>query len=109
MVTTAQSVVAVEEPVPRGSAQKANQWYAQLPWLVGCNYVPATAINQIETWQAECFDPETIDRELGWAESLGFNTVRIFSHWGSKPGSPEPTPYDFAEITLIRQFTGREK
>lgn len=37
-----------------------------------------TAINQIEMWQAETFDPETIDRELGFAEGLGFNTVRIF-------------------------------
>ena len=47
-------------------------------WIVGCDYVPSTAINQIEMWQAETFDPETIDRELGFAEGLGFNTVRIF-------------------------------
>jgi hypothetical protein len=52
---------------------------------VGCNYGPGTAINQLEMWQAETFDPETIDRELGWAKSIGMNTVRVFLHelpWG---------------------------
>ena len=72
----------------RWSAEKANQWYASQPWPVGCNYIPSTAINQIETWQAESFDPETIDRELALAESIGFNTVRMFSHdlvWEADP------------------------
>jgi hypothetical protein len=32
-------------------------------------------------WQKETFDPETIDRELGWAEDLGFNTVRVFLNY----------------------------
>ena len=31
-------------------------------------------------WQAETFDIKTMDRELGWAQSLGFNTVRVFLH-----------------------------
>jgi hypothetical protein len=69
----------------RWSAERANAWYAALPWLAGCNYYPATAINQIEMWQAESFDPETIDRELGWAADLGFNTHRVYLHdlvWG---------------------------
>ncbi|MHC5000799.1 MAG: hypothetical protein ACYTE1_08295 [Planctomycetota bacterium] len=48
--------------------------------MVGCNYLPATACNQLEMWQAETFDPETIDRELGWAEDLGFNVIRVFLH-----------------------------
>ena len=69
------------EPVPgRWPAEKANAWYAKQPWLVGCNYIPATAINQIEMWQAETFDPKTIDVELGWAEGLGFNTLRVYLH-----------------------------
>jgi hypothetical protein len=64
----------------RWSAQKANDWYDAQPWLVGCNFIPSTAINQLEMLQPETFDPKTIDRELGWAESLGFNTVRVFLH-----------------------------
>jgi hypothetical protein len=62
----------------RWSAEKAWTWYRQQPWLVGCNFVPSTASNDVEMWQAETFDLKTMDRELGWAESLGFNTVRVF-------------------------------
>jgi hypothetical protein len=31
-------------------------------------------------WQADTFDPPTIDRELGWAEGVGMNTMRVFLH-----------------------------
>src|SRR6476620_9111321 len=64
----------------RWSQEKANAWYDKNGWMVGCNYVPHTAINQLEMWQADTFDPETIDRELSWAAKLGFNTVRVFLH-----------------------------
>src|SRR3954464_3898628 len=60
--------------------REANDWYAAQPWLVGCNFIPSTAINQLEMWQPATFDPKTIDRELKWAQSLGFNTVRVFLH-----------------------------
>lgn len=66
--------------VERWSAEKANDWYKAQPWLVGCNYLPSSAINQLEMWQPDTFDAKAIDRELGWAESLGFNTVRVFLH-----------------------------
>jgi hypothetical protein len=64
----------------RWPAQRANDWYARQPWLVGANFVPSTAINQLEMWQAETFDPATIDRELGYAEAIGMNTMRVFLH-----------------------------
>jgi|ERR1017187_2877382 hypothetical protein len=64
----------------RWSEEKANAWYDKKPWLVGCNFSPSTAINQFEMWQAESFDPQTIDRELGLAQSLGFTSVRVFLH-----------------------------
>lgn len=72
----------------RWSVTKANEWYSKQPWLVGCNFIPSTAINQLEMWQTDTFDPETIDRELALAESIGFNTVRTYLHdlaWGSDP------------------------
>src|SRR5262245_19617070 len=62
------------------SVEKANAWYGEKPWLVGCNFAPSTAINQLEMWQAESFDLATIDRELKWAHDLGFNSVRVFLH-----------------------------
>lgn len=60
--------------------QQANSWYDRQPWLIGANYIPSNAINQLEMWQAETFDPATIDRELGWAEALHMNTMRVFLH-----------------------------
>jgi hypothetical protein len=64
----------------RWTPVQANVWHRDLPWLVGCNFTPSTAINQLEMWQADTFDPDTIDRELGWAASLGFNSIRVFLH-----------------------------
>lgn len=65
---------------PRWTEAQAKAWYANQPWLVGSNYIPATAINELEMWQADTFDPRRIDLELGWAESLGLNTMRVFLH-----------------------------
>lgn len=64
----------------RWSTEKINTWYAEQPWLVGCNYYPATAINQIDMWQASTWDPERIDLELSWAAAIGMNTLRVYLH-----------------------------
>lgn len=73
------------EPWPAG---RAWAWYESRPWLVGCNFLPSTAVNDIEMWQAGTFDRETIDRELSWAHGLGFTTVRVFLNavvWEADP------------------------
>lgn len=62
------------------SETKANTWYGEQPWLIGANYIPATAINQLEMWQSDSFDPARIDKELGWAQHIGMNTMRVFLH-----------------------------
>src|ERR1700753_469750 len=72
----------------RWSEEKANAWYAQHKWINGSNFIPSTAINQLEMWQADTFDPKTIDRELGYAEGIGFNAMRVFLHsvvWQEDP------------------------
>ncbi|MCG2614071.1 glycoside hydrolase family 5 protein [Terrimonas sp. NA20] len=60
--------------------EQANAWYDKQPWLVGCNFIPSTAINELEMFQAETFDTATINRELGWAAAIGMNTVRVYLH-----------------------------
>jgi Cellulase (glycosyl hydrolase family 5) len=60
--------------------EQAEEWGKGQPWLVGCNFSPSSAINQLEMWQADTFDLKTIDRELAWAQGLGFNCVRVFLH-----------------------------
>jgi hypothetical protein len=77
-----------ETTLERWSPERARAWYFDQPWLVGCNFIPSTAINQLEMWQAETFDRATIDRELGWAARLGMNTIRVFLHdllWNADP------------------------
>ena len=64
----------------RWNIEKANEWYNQQPWLRGCNFNPSTAINQLEMWQEESFDPKTIERELGWAKDIGMNCMRVYLH-----------------------------
>lgn len=60
--------------------EQANKWYGKQPWYVGANFTPSTAINQLEMFQADSFDPATIDKELGWAESIGMNCMRVYLH-----------------------------
>ncbi len=89
-ISIAQSAAPVasavaDQPTPaaapqRWSEARANAWYAQQPWLVGANYIPRDAINQLEMWQAATFNPKEIDLELGWAQAIGMNTMRVFLH-----------------------------
>ncbi len=64
----------------RWTVEKANQWGTNQTWMAGANFLPSTAINQLEMWQAESFDKETIDRELGFAESIGMKVMRVYLH-----------------------------
>lgn len=62
------------------SVEQANEWHRRQPWITGCNFIPSTAINQLEMWQASSFDPATLERELGWAAGIGMNSVRTYLH-----------------------------
>jgi hypothetical protein len=89
----------------RWTVEKANSWYGRLPWLVGCNFIPSTAINQLEMWQAQTFDPQTIERELGWASEIGFNTVRVFLHdlvWQADPDDFKGRVDQFLDIATAK-------
>src|ERR1700756_3082296 len=65
----------------RWTEQRASEWYAHQPWFVGSNYIPSNAINQLEMWQPDTFDPQRIDLELSWAEGIGLNSMRVFLHY----------------------------
>ncbi|ESQ90744.1 hypothetical protein ABAC460_07900 [Asticcacaulis sp. AC460] len=73
---------------PQWTPAQANTWYASEPWRAGANYIPRDAINQLEMWQADTFNPQMIDQELGWAESAGMTTMRVYLHdmlWAADP------------------------
>ena len=71
---------AVDDVPGRWTSARADAWYAAQPWRAGCNFIPSTAINPLEMFQPDTFDLPTIDRELGYAQGLGFTTVRVFLH-----------------------------
>ena len=86
----------------RWTEERARTWYEQQPWLVGSNYIPEDAINQLEMWQAESFNPSQIDKELGWAEGMGMNTMRVFLHdlvWQQNPTAFKQRIDQFLQIS----------
>ena len=71
------------------NAGAASDWYVRQPWIIGANYIQSNTVNQIEMWQADTFDGDRIDMELGWAERLGINTLRVSlseTVWARDPG-----------------------
>lgn len=93
--------ISVSAQSARWTEEKATTWYAQQPWLVGSNYIPTNAINELEMWQADTFDPGEIDKELGWAEGIGMNTMRVFLHdllWQQNPAAFKQRIDQFLQI-----------
>ena len=92
LVATLGGFAQKAKKIPAGqvwSVEKANSWYAAHPWLTGADYIPSNAINQLEMWQADTFSPDLIDKELGWAQDIGFNTMRVFLHSEAWKQDPE--------------------
>lgn len=69
-----------QEQIGIWTIEQSKDWSTKNGWLRGSNFNPSTAINQLEMWQAETFDEVTIDRELGWAEDIGMNCMRVYLH-----------------------------
>ncbi len=78
MLCSSLPVLAQDEK--RWTEEQVNSWYQKVGRQVGSNYVPASAVNQLEMWQGSTFDEPQIDKELAWAESIGMNTMRVFLH-----------------------------
>ena len=90
------------------SEERAAEWQAERGWRVGCNFAPSCASNQLEMWQAETFDPDTIDRELELAHGLGFNAVRVYLHdllWQQDAGRVEGAVH--GQLRAARARRGR--
>jgi hypothetical protein len=85
---------------------RAVAWYDRQQWLVGCNFLPSTAVNDVEMWQQATFDPPAIERELGWARSLGFNSVRVFLNFVVWQADPDGLKQRFGEFLAIAHRQG---
>ena len=85
------------------SLAKAKAWYGKQGWLVGSNYTPAYAVNQLEFWQKQTFDLAAIDREFALAESIGMNCMRVYLHhvaWKQDPQGFKKRISDFLGIAV---------
>ena len=83
------------------SKAKANKWYVNKGWLRGCDFIPSTAINQLEMWQKDTFDSSTINQELGYAQSIGLNCMRVFLHhvaWQEDPAGFKQRIHQYLQI-----------
>jgi len=67
-----------QETASRWTEDQANQWYEKMPWMAGCDYITSDAINQIEMWSKDTYNAKQIDKELGWAQNIGFTTLRVY-------------------------------
>lgn len=47
--TTTNTTADTTQPAAgqRWSEERAQAWYDEQPWLVGCNFIPSNAINQL--------------------------------------------------------------
>lgn len=89
MHSQASSTTATEPLSGQWNLEEAEAWQQKQGFRTGCNFYPSSAINQIEMWQASSWDPETIERELDLAASIGMGVVRVYLHdlvWESDPG-----------------------
>jgi hypothetical protein len=86
----------------RWSPEQANDWYAKQPWIIGSNFIPSDAVNQLEMFQAETWSPQLNDKELGLAEGIGMNTMRVFLQdrlWNQDPKGFKTRLDDFLATT----------
>jgi hypothetical protein len=83
------AIASAREVGSRWSEEDAWKWYNGQPWIVGFNFVTSSAVNDIDMWQADTFDPLSIDRELKIAQSLGYNTARVFINFHVWEGDPD--------------------
>ena len=99
-------IASPAEARDRWTERQANDWYARQPWLVGANFTPATAINQLEMWQAATWDPKRIDYELSLAQGIGMNTMRVYLHDQLWQQDPEGFKRRIAEFLTIADRRG---
>jgi hypothetical protein len=98
----------MKNKIGRWDSNTAFEWYNARPWLVGVNYVPSYACNTTEWWQDGTDDSVLIDRELGWAEEIGYNTIRVFLQymvWRHDPNGFKKRFSKFLDIAASHQLS----
>jgi len=85
----------------RWSRDKAWEWHEKVGPIRGFNYDPRYAVNDVELWQADTFNLEIIDQELGWAQEAGYNSLRVFVPYPVWKGDPEGLKKRFDQFLTV--------
>jgi hypothetical protein len=94
------------DPGTPWAVDKIWDWYEKVGPIKGCNYLPSSASNSTEMWQKESFDPETNDRELGYAHKGGYNSIRVFLQYAVWEDEPERFLKTFDQFLAISEKNG---
>ena len=78
--------------------------FGDFSWMHGANYTPSYAATDVETWLH--YDPVVIDRELGYAQQIGLNCVRVFLQSLVYEHAPEKFLADFADFVATADRHG---
>ena len=79
----------------RWTKEKANAWYDAQKWINGFNYVPSYVGNTTEWWENP-LDTSIIERELCWAQDLGYTSARVFLQYIVWKKDPESFKKNFS-------------
>ena len=109
LMSACQDGQETQSAAQRWSEEKANEWYANLPWMAGADYINADAINQIEMWSGDTYNHDQIDKELSWAEDLGFKTLRVYLSSVVYENDPEGLKQRMDDFLTICQGHGWRK
>jgi hypothetical protein len=97
---------AVRGNPARWSARQAHQWYNRQDWILGANYTNASAINQLDMFQAATWNPAEIDKEFGWAKKFGMNAMRVYLHDLLYKQDPQGFKQRFGQLLAIADRHG---
>ena len=75
----------------RWTETEANEWYKNIGWLRGCNFIGSDCTNRLDMFQKHNAEQklETAERELALCQKIGFNTVRIWANFDVYYAEPE--------------------
>lgn len=87
--------------------EQAWEWHSRQGGLRGYNYLPRTAVNSTEMWQADTWDAAAIDQELEWAANAGYNSARVFLQYLVWDADPEAMKQRLDEFLMMASRHGQ--
>jgi len=96
LLATLLSLAATVCAAARSEDDPRTNRFGDFSWMHGANYTPSYAATDVETWLH--YDPAVIDRELGYAEQIGLNCVRVFLQSLVYEHAPEKFLANFADF-----------